>query len=178
MICIKTQSFLRLTIYGITKDGINTEFTKKSTCKNLLSSNNDYFNKIVLNEEGELYPLTVKYDASYLTVNLFINFIWCLLVTEGRKTTRNVYRYFFFYKKNLASWEKFLFQYKLSISKVMKMLFSLLINTFPRQFLLYDAYTVAYDSSLMAKNEAMKKIPLGHPFISYALPRYLSIFHI
>lgn len=91
------------------------------------------------------------------TYNLFVNFIWCLLVTEGRKTTRNIYRYCFFYKKNLTSWERFLSRYKWSISKVMKKLFSLLINTFPGQFLLYDAYTVAYDSSLIAKNSI--KIP-------------------
>ena len=51
------------------------------------------------------------------TYNLFVNFVWCLLVVERRKTTRNIYRYCFFCKKNLASWEsKFLSL--ISISKV------------------------------------------------------------
>jgi len=90
------------------------------------------------------------------TYNLFVNFIWCLLAAEGRKTTRNIHRYCFFYKKNLASWERLLSQYKWSISQVMEKLFSLLIKTFPGHFLLYGAYTVAYDSSLISKNS--KKI--------------------
>jgi hypothetical protein len=68
--------------YGITKNGINTEFTQKSTCKNLLSSNNDYFSKIVLNEERELHPLTVKYDAPYLTVSYENGYNAVIKVTE------------------------------------------------------------------------------------------------
>ena len=91
------------------------------------------------------------------TYNLFVNFVWCLLVAEGKKTTRNIYRYCFFYRKNLASWERLLSQYKWSIPQVMEKLFSLLINTFPGQFLICGAYTVAYDSSLISKNS--KKIP-------------------
>jgi hypothetical protein len=91
------------------------------------------------------------------TYKLFVNFIWCLLVSEGKKTTRNIHRYCFFYKKNLASWERLLSQYKWSYPEVMKKLFLLLISTFPQQFLLWDAYTLAYDSSLMAKNSI--KIP-------------------
>lgn len=91
------------------------------------------------------------------TYKLFVNFIWCLLVVEGKKTTRNIYRYCFFYKKNLASWERFLSQYKWSYTEVIEKLFVLLINTFSQQFLLWNAYTVAYDSSLTAKNSI--KIP-------------------
>jgi len=74
-----------------------------------------------------------------LTYKLFINFIWCLLVAEGKKTTRNIHRYCFFYKKNLASWERLLSQYKWSYPEVMEKLFVLLINTFPQQFLLWNA---------------------------------------
>jgi hypothetical protein len=88
---------------------------------------------------------------------LFVNFIWCLLIAEGRKTTRNIHRYCFFYKRSLASWERLLSHYKWSYSEVMEKLFSLLINTFPKQFLLWGCYTVAYDSSLTAKNSI--KIP-------------------
>ena len=86
------------------------------------------------------------------TYKLFVSFIWCLLVAEGRKTTRNIYRYCFFYKKNLASWERFLSQHKWSYTELMQKLFGLLTSIFPEQFLLFGSYTVAYDSSLIAKN--------------------------
>ncbi|NMB95277.1 MAG: hypothetical protein GYA02_01485 [Clostridiaceae bacterium] len=101
--------------------------------------------------------LCTKECFTISTYNLFVNFIWCLLVSEGKKTTRNIYRYCFFFKKNLASWERLLSQYKWSILQVIEKLFDLLVDTFPEQFLICGAYTVAYDSSLIAKNS--KKIP-------------------
>jgi hypothetical protein len=91
------------------------------------------------------------------TYKFFINFIWCLLVAEGKKTTRNIHRYCFFCKKNLSSWERFLSQYKWPFMEVMKKLFMLLVDTFPDQFLTFGAFNIAYDTSLMSKNS--KKIP-------------------
>lgn len=107
----------------------------------------------------ELIQLLVFLKECYTIPNykMFVNFIWCLLVAEGKKTTRNIHRYCFFYKKDLASWERFLSQYKWSFTHVMQKLFYLLLETFNQNFLLYGAYTVAYDTSLIAKNS--KKVP-------------------
>ncbi|WP_242867426.1 IS701 family transposase [Thermotalea metallivorans] len=82
----------------------------------------------------------------------FINFIWCLLVTEGKKTTRNIYRYCFFYKKHLASWERFLSKNQWDCMGIMKQLFYKLLELFPDSFIVHGALLLAYDTSLIAKN--------------------------
>lgn len=100
-----------------------------------------------------LFPKDV---LSIPNLNIFVNYIWCILATEGRKTTRNIYKYCFFFKRNLSSWERFLSDNHWSYMDVMQKLFLLLTDTFKSQFLIYGAYLVAFDTSLCAKGS--KKI--------------------
>jgi len=100
-----------------------------------------------------LFPKDILSIPNY---NIFVNYIWCILAAEGRKTTRNIYKYCFFFKKNLSSWERFLNSNHWSYTEVMRKLFLLLTDTFKSQFLVHGAYLVAYDTSLIAKNS--KKI--------------------
>ncbi|SDJ91897.1 hypothetical protein [Natronincola ferrireducens] len=97
-------------------------------------------------------PLFPKELLSIPNYKYFVTFIWCLLVTEGRKTTRNIYRYCFFYKKNLASWERFLSKNQWDLMAVMKQLFLKLLELFEGQFLVHGKLLVAFDTSLVAKN--------------------------
>ncbi|ABR47725.1 hypothetical protein Amet_2268 [Alkaliphilus metalliredigens QYMF] len=87
----------------------------------------------------------------------FVGFIWCLLVTEGRKTTRNIYRYCFFYKKHIASWERFLSKNQWDCMAIMEQLLHKLLELFPKNFMIHGSLLVAYDTTLIAKNS--KKIP-------------------
>ncbi len=87
----------------------------------------------------------------------FVNFIWCLLVTEGRKTTRNIYRYCFFYKRHLASWERFLSNHQWDYMAIIKQLFYKLLELYLNNFMIHGALLVAYDTTLNSKNS--KKIP-------------------
>lgn len=67
------------------------------------------------------------YGTSYM---YFVNYIWCLLIVQGRKTTRNMYKHCLFFNKSLSVWSRFLSQYKWDYGNVMDKVFHQIMDTF------------------------------------------------
>ncbi len=86
------------------------------------------------------------------TYNYFVYYIWCLLVVPGRKTTRNMYRHCFFFRKNVSSWCRFLTEYQWDYTEVMKRMFQLLLKIFPEELILYGSVQACFDTTLNSKN--------------------------
>jgi hypothetical protein len=82
----------------------------------------------------------------------FVCYIWCLLVVPGRKTTRNLYRHCFFYRKDVSSWCRFLTEYKWDYTEVIKKMFVLLLKLFPQELMLHGAIQACFDTTLTAKD--------------------------
>jgi len=90
------------------------------------------------------------------TYNYFVSYVWCLLSVQGSKTTRNLHRHCFFFRKHVSSWCRFLSEYKWDYVTVMKKMFLYIIELFPNEFIVHGAVQGCYDTTLVAKNS--KKI--------------------
>ena len=86
------------------------------------------------------------------TYNYFICYIWCLLVVPGRKSTRNLYRHCFFFRKAVSSWCRFLTEYSWSYIDVIEKMFVFLLKTFPDEFIVHGAIQACFDTTLIAKD--------------------------
>lgn len=82
----------------------------------------------------------------------FVNYVWCLLIVQGRKTTRNMYKHCFFFNKNLSSWSRFLSQYKWDYNKVMEKILHQIVDIFLDDLMMYGALLACYDTTITAKN--------------------------
>jgi hypothetical protein len=90
------------------------------------------------------------------TYNYFIGYVWCLLTVQGRKTSRNIYKQCFFFRKNVSSWCRFLGEYKWDYIKVAEKMFNIIIEHFQQDIMIHGAVLGCYDTSLIAKSS--KKI--------------------
>lgn len=81
------------------------------------------------------------------TYNYFVCYIWCLLVTHGRKTTRNMHRHCFFFRKDVSSWCRFLTEYKWDYTAVMEKMLQLLLKVFPKELIVHGAVQACFDTT-------------------------------
>lgn len=86
------------------------------------------------------------------TYHYFINYIWCLLLVQCRKTTRNMYKHCFFFKKSLSSWSRFLTKYNWDYTEIVRNSFDKLLELFEKELMIYGGLLACYDSSLFAKD--------------------------
>lgn len=86
------------------------------------------------------------------TYNYFVCYVWCLLVVPNRKTTRNMHRYCFFFRKDVSNWCRFLTEYKWDYTEVIRKMFQLLLKTFPKELIVHGAIQACFDTTLNAKD--------------------------
>lgn len=67
-----------------------------------------------------------------------------MLVVPGRKTTRNLYRHCFFYRKNVSSLCRFLTDYKWNRTEVTRKMFLLLLDLFPQELMIHGALQACF----------------------------------
>jgi hypothetical protein len=84
------------------------------------------------------------------------NFIWALLIVEGRKCITRISESCFFVDKSLSSFERFLADNQWDISYLLSLLVKLLIKELDQALKVYGQYLVALDTILIGK--ASKKM--------------------
>jgi hypothetical protein len=93
----------------------------------------------------------------------FSGYLVSLLLTSGRKTMRRVAHTCFFVERHLASWERFLSEYKWDLNAVLTSLLQRLIAQLGDDLQIHGAYLAALDTWLVAKNgHAMPGVQAWH----------------
>jgi hypothetical protein len=90
------------------------------------------------------------------TYNYFVGYVWCLLTVYGRKTSRNIYKHCFFFRKDVSGWCRFLSEYKWDYTKVTEKMYHWLFEQFRNELIVNGAVQTCYDTTLIAKSS--KKI--------------------
>jgi DDE superfamily endonuclease len=81
----------------------------------------------------------------------FQSYLWALMVVEGRKCLTRLARCTFFHQRDLSSWERFLAEYRWSLTAVTERLVRLVVERLGEQLQVHGAYLVGKDTTLVAK---------------------------
>ena len=81
----------------------------------------------------------------------FQSYVWALMVVEGRKCLTRLARCAFFHQRDLSSWERFLAEYRWSLTAVTERLVRLVVARLGEQLHVHGAYLVGTDTTLVAK---------------------------
>jgi hypothetical protein len=93
----------------------------------------------------------------------FSGYIVSLLLTSGRKTMSRVAHTCFFVERHLASWERFLAEYKWDLNAVLSRVLQELVTQLGDHLQVHGAYLAAVDTWLVAKNgRAMPGVQTWH----------------
>lgn len=82
----------------------------------------------------------------------FSGYIVSLFLTSGRKTMSRVAHTCFFVERHLASWERFLAEYKWDLNAVLSSVLQELVTQLGKNLQVHGAYLAALDTWLVAKN--------------------------
>lgn len=82
----------------------------------------------------------------------FIGIIWSLLSSPNRKVITNLKRQCFFIKKHIASWERFIGEYKWNHLDVARTMLKLLIRKYLQQLTIHGKLLAAIDTTLTPKD--------------------------
>jgi hypothetical protein len=84
--------------------------------------------------------------------NYFRGYIWALMILgKGRKCMTKVADACFFVNRHLASWERFLSEYKWDLDGVRQTMVKLLVTKLKDRLMIHGAYLLALDTTLVAK---------------------------
>jgi hypothetical protein len=81
----------------------------------------------------------------------FQSYLWALMVVEGRKCMTRLARCAFFHQRDLSSWERFLAEYRWSLSAVTDHLVTLVVSKLGDTLQVHGAYLLGKDTTLVAK---------------------------
>jgi hypothetical protein len=81
----------------------------------------------------------------------FKSFMWAMLIIESRKTVTNIAHACFFLDRHIASFEKFLSEYKWDMSQVSKAMIRLLLKVLADKLYICRALLLSIDTTFTAK---------------------------
>lgn len=87
----------------------------------------------------------------------FKSFVWAMLITESRKTVTNIAHVCFFLDRHIASFEKFLSEYKWDMNQVAETMIRPLLKVLADKLYICKALLLCIDTTFAAK--ASKKMP-------------------
>lgn len=102
----------------------------------------------------ELLQLLCQFDRCFTKgiFSYFVGIIWALLTSSKRKVTTNLKRQCFFVKKHIASWERFVSDYKWNHLEIANTMLKILVRKYIGNFTIHKKLLIAIDTTLIAKN--------------------------
>jgi len=113
---------------------------------------NTFFPDVLLS-----YLVLFRQTFSEPSYRYFKSFVWAMLIVGSRKTVTNVANACFFLDRHIASFEKFLSEYKWDMNQVSKTMTRLLLKVLADKLYICKAFLLSIDTTFTAK--ASKKMP-------------------
>lgn len=103
-------------------------------------------------------PILLTYLESFSQLfsspsfSYFKAYIWGMMMVNGRKCITNIGHTCFFLDRHIASFERFLSEYKWDMNQVTRILVRLLVETLKDKLCIHGAFLLAVDATYSAKN--------------------------